>query len=133
MHNSMFLSLFCFFTFFYFWVSDSLFAQEAPIVCGLGDMSGLREKRQVIQCDVKIKITVTNALVNNKKCESPIAYQMRLNSYHKQAGLPAFANFKDFRRLYFAGESFYFAIPDNCFVETYTIVAGEKEFTWSLK
>lgn len=133
MDNSIFLRVFFFFAVFYFLGFDRLSAQEAPIVCGLGDMSGLREKRQVIQCDVKIKITVTDALLNDKKCEAPIAYQMRLNSYHKKAGLPAFADFKDFRRSYFAGESFYFAIPDNCFVETYTIVAGEKEFTWSLK
>ena len=133
MNNSMFWQIFCLGAFFYFCGSICLSAQEASIICGLGDMSGLREKRQVIQCDVKTKITVTDAVVNDKKCESPITYQNRINSYHKQAGLPSFADFKDFRKPYFAGESFYFAIPDNCFVETYTIVAGEKEFTWSLK
>ena len=133
MYNWKKSQFFCVFTCFYLCGSLGLSAQDAPIACGLGDMSGLREKRQVIQCDVKTKVTVTDAIINDKKCELPITYQMRINSYHKQAGIPDFADFKDFRKSYFAGESFYFAIPDNCLVETYAIIAGQQEYTWAVK
>lgn len=111
----------------------NLTAEEFPLACGMGDLAGLRDKRLVVQCEAKKKITVTDAKINDGNCESPISYQKKINSYHKQAGLPSFADFKDFRRVYVAGETFYFAIPEGCSVETYSVVADDREYNWNVK
>ena len=111
----------------------NLGAEEFPLTCGMGDMAGLRDKRLVVQCEAKIRITVTDAKINHGKCESPVSYQKKINSYHKQAGLPSFADLKDFRKIYIAGETFYFAIPENCSVESYTLVVDDREYTWDIK
>ena len=110
-----------------------LTADEGAIVCGMGDMSGLRDKKIVIQCEVKSKIVITDAKINNGQCESPLVYLKRINQLHRQAALPSFADLKDFRRSYYVGESFYFAVPDGCAVEEFTVIAGDREYTWNLK
>lgn len=106
-------------------------AGDGPLACGFGRVAGLLEVTRGIECNVIAKrLTVKDVTINGGACESPIAYMARVNKSRRRSGVPDFANFRDFRKTYVAGEKFMVAVPEECDVYAYTISVEGADLTF---
>lgn len=114
------------------YVTD-LLAEENLLFCGFGEMTGLRDKKNVVQCEVKSRITITDAIINNGNCISPLEYIKSFNEQRKLMNLPNFVELKDFRKTYITGETFHFVVPDSCTLTEFTVSSTSKDYTWKTR
>lgn len=109
----------------------SLIAYEAPLYC-----SYVPSHEKII-CDVNVEgLSVTDAILNDGKCISPI---QRLKSIGPSPDAPGLSGtyriplVGDFRRTYEEGQSFYILIDPKCDLKTYTIKANDKIYRFDNK